>query len=147
MIPYRHVQPGWLIRVALGIPLVAAALTGFATQPEVLLAAVALVVALLLFHSLSVEVSHDDITVAFGIGVIRRTIPLARVASCAVVQTPWYYGWGIRYVFKGWMWNVSGFHSVELTYTDGGHFRIGTDQPEALAAAIEAARASCAAAA
>ena len=92
-----------------------------------------------LFQSLTVEVDATHIHVAFGVGLIRRSIALERVVSCQVVRTPWYFGWGIRYVFKGWLWNVSGFYSVELAYHSGGHFRIGTDEPEALEAAINAA--------
>jgi hypothetical protein len=91
-----------------------------------------------LFHSLTVELDPTHIHIAFGVGVIRRSIALERVESCRVVRTPWIFGWGIRYVFKGWLWNVSGSYSVELTYVDGGHFRIGTDEPEVLAAAIDA---------
>ena len=30
------------------------------------------------------------------------------------------------------MWNISGLDAVELTYTNGKKFRIGTDQPQAL---------------
>ena len=91
------------------------------------------------FHSLAVVVDAKSIHLSFGVGLIRRSIVLSRVESCRVVRTPWYFGWGIRYVFNGWLWNVSGFFSVELTYVGGGHFRIGTDEPEALAAAIDAA--------
>ncbi len=103
-----------------------------------------LAVSLLLFHSLAVEVDERWVHVAFGVGLIRRSIPLERIASCDVVRTPWYFGWGVRYVFRGWMWNVSGFDAVELTYRSGGHFRIGTDDAASLAAAIDRA---CAAAA
>ena len=49
------------------------------------------------------------------------------------------YGFGIRYVFDGWMWNVSGLDAVQLTLPDGKHFRIGTDEPKALEAAINQA--------
>jgi len=142
-IPYHHVQPGWLIRIALGIPAAGALIVGVVVRPELLAVAAVLAIALLLFHSLTVEVDSDAIHVAFGIGVIRRSIPLDRVASCRAARTPWYFGWGIRYVFKGWLWNVSGFYSVELTYTDGGHFRIGSDEADALAAAICEAQGLC----
>ena len=44
-------------------------------------------------------------------------------------------GFGIRKVPGGWMWNVSGLDSVQLTFADGKRFRIGTDEPGALEAA------------
>lgn len=139
---YRHTQPGTLMRVVLGLVAVFIVVLGAAATPWFYVSLVVLLAVLAIFHNLSVEVNTDSIDVAFGIGLIRRSIPLARVASCQVIRTPWYFGWGIRYVFKGWMWNVSGLQSVELTYVDGGHFRIGTDEPEALAAAIESALAA-----
>jgi hypothetical protein len=48
-------------------------------------------------------------------------------------------GWGIRWTPASWMWNVSGFDAVEITYASGKRFRIGTNQPKELAAAITAA--------
>jgi hypothetical protein len=97
---------------------------------------------LLLFHSLTVEVDDWSIRLRFGVGMIRRTIPLEKVVLCQTIRNHWFLGWGIRYVFNGWMWNVSGFDAVELTYTNGRHFRIGTDEPRALEAAINRALAS-----
>ena len=89
-----------------------------------------------LFSRLTVEVTETEIRVAFGIGLIRRTIPLSNVASCEPVRNKWYYGWGIRYIGKGWMWNVTGLDAVELQYQSGSAFRIGTDEPRKLAQAI-----------
>jgi hypothetical protein len=112
------------------------------STPWILLPMTVLVGVYALFHSLSIAIGEGHIHLAFGVGLIRRSIPLTSIASCRVVQTPWYFGWGIRFVFKGWMWNVSGPNAVELTYASGGHFRIGTDEPETLAAAIEESIAS-----
>ena len=72
----------------------------------------------------------------FGLGIIRRTIALADVTGCTVVRNPWWYGWGIRLIPHGWMWNVAGLDAVELQFRTGRRFRIGTDDPEGLAAAI-----------
>ena len=47
----------------------------------------------------------------------------------------------------GWQYNVSGRRAVELELPGGRTFTIGTDEPEALLAAIERARARRAAAA
>jgi hypothetical protein len=136
---YRNTQPGLVICLALGLGLVSMLILGSLMTPWLYIPAGILLVCILLFFSLTVEIDEAAIRIWFGPGPIRRSIPLERIASCRVTRTGWYYGWGIRYVFDGWMWNVSGFNSVELTYGDGGHFRIGTDEPEELCAAIEAA--------
>lgn len=135
-IHYSHTQRGTVICVAFGVMIVG--LAPFVTVTQVLWLPVGmLVLCLLLFHSLRVEIDGRRVHLGFGIGLIRRSIALSDIASCQVVTTPWFYGYGIRWVFKGWMWNVSGKWSVELTYAAGGHFRIGTDEPEALKAAID----------
>jgi hypothetical protein len=72
----------------------------------------------------------------YGVGLIRKTIRLEDVRSCREVRNPWYVGWGIRLAPSGVIWNVSGFDAVELALASGKRFRIGTDEPAALAAAI-----------
>lgn len=96
------------------------------------------IAALFLFYALTVEIQNNIITCSFGIGLIRKSIPLSEVQAVRAVQNPWYAGWGIRWIpGQYWLWNVSGFRAVELTMKDGKRFRIGTDEPEALVHAIE----------
>jgi hypothetical protein len=136
---YRHTQPGWVIGgVAAALPLV---FLVFMPREEtaVVLVPVAVVSALVLvlFGVLTVEVDREAARLRFGIGLVRKTIPLARVRSWRPVRNPWYVGWGIR-LGPGWtLWNVSGLSAVELVLADGRRFRIGTDEPEALSRAIE----------
>ena len=94
---------------------------------------------LLSLFSLTAVVSDDDVQVWFGVGLIRRRIALTRITSAEAVQNHWIYGWGIRWTPHGWLWNVSGFGGVELSLVSGRRFRIGTDEPEQLAAAIQGA--------
>jgi len=56
-----------------------------------------------------------------------------------VVKNHWYYGWGIRLTPHGVLYNVSGFYAVELRLRTGKEFRIGTDVPQELDAAIRQA--------
>ena len=88
------------------------------------------------FARLSVRISDDAVTVAFGLGLPRRTIATERILATRTVRNKWYAGWGIRYIRTGWMWNVWGLSAVELDLAGGRHFRIGTDRPDELAAAI-----------
>lgn len=89
--------------------------------------------------SLTTAVSDDAVRVWFGIGLIRRRIALNRIASARPVGNNWIFGWGVRWIPGGWLWNVSGLDAVELALVNGRRFRIGTDEPEQLAAAIQAA--------
>jgi len=54
------------------------------------------------------------------------------------VRNKWWWGWGIRRIHDGWLYNVSGLNAVELVMGNGKKFRIGTDQPRRLADSIQA---------
>lgn len=86
----------------------------------------------LLFSGLKVTITQQAIQLAFGIGVIRRSIPRDSIESVAKVRNSWWYGFGIRLTPHGWMWNIAGLDAIEITYKDGGTFRIGTDEPDKL---------------
>jgi len=92
---------------------------------------------LVLFHSLSVRVSENDIVLTFGVGLIGKSFVVSDIQSAAIVRNRWYYGWGIKRIPGGWVYNVSGFDAVEIQLNDGRNYRIGTDEPEKLHAAIE----------
>lgn len=93
--------------------------------------------AILLFGSLTVQISKTDLRILFGpFGIINRIVPLADIRAVKVVTTPWYYGWGIRWTPEGKLYNIAGTEGVEVTLTDGIRFRIGTDEPNVLLRAI-----------
>jgi hypothetical protein len=95
--------------------------------------------ALVVFGTLTVEVDPERVRLVFGLGLVRKTIRLADVAAFQPVRNPWIVGWGIRLIPGGQLWNVSGLDAVELALRDGRVFRIGTDEPDALARALETA--------
>jgi hypothetical protein len=137
---YRHSQVGTLMLLLMGGIAIAALVVLLSVGPNVSLAVCAFFVVLAaLFWRLVVEVDSHAIRLTFGIGLIRRTIPVAEVAAAAPVKNTWLYGWGIRLTPHGWMWNISGLDAVELTYRSGKRFRIGTDEPEKLARVIRRA--------
>lgn len=140
---YRHTQSGALVRWGLGggaaialVALVPMAPSGAAAALIPAIVLVALAVAVWLFGSLTVEVSTERIAVWFGPGWIRKTIPVENVQDVKSVRNRWYWGWGIRLTPHGWMYNVSGLDGVELSLDGGKRFRIGTDEPGRLEAAI-----------
>jgi hypothetical protein len=109
-----------------------------------------LLVSMGLFSWLDTEVTGDALVVSFAGGALRRRIPLAEIESVAVVTVPWYYGWGARLTPRGWLggaprgwlYNVWGRRAVALHLRGDRHFAVGSDEAEALLAAIEAARAA-----
>jgi len=139
---YRHTQPGTLVLLLVS-PLALLALSwvlAYRTTPGAIIAVVVLFLCVGIFPSLSVDVSKTSIRVWFGAGFIRKTIPISSIRVARIVRNRWYYGWGIRLVPGGWMFNISGLGAVELERVDGGNFRIGTNEPDALLRAIRKAR-------
>lgn len=96
-----------------------------------------LLLVLLLFGSLTVEISGGHVRIRFGIGLIRKRWPLDELGSCRPVRKTWLYGWDIRKIPGAWLYNVSGLDAVELKLKSGKRVRIGTDEPQALLAALE----------
>jgi hypothetical protein len=139
---YRHTQIGWVI---LGVMAAILAFVWSRLPPEAAGAAgfpLLLVTGLtvLVFGALTVEVDVEAIRLRFGIGLVRKRIPLAEVRSWREVRNPWYTGWGIRLGPGYVLWNVSGRDAVELALASGRRFRVGTDEPAALAAALVRAK-------
>ena len=105
---------------------------------QVLILAALLALVLANIWSLTVRVDEDAVNLRFGIGLIQRTVALERIKAAARVRDRWWYGWGIRLTPHGWLWNVAGLDAVELRLENGKVFRIGTDDPAGLEAALEA---------
>jgi hypothetical protein len=135
---YRHTQVGYLMIAGLGIGIVGiSASLAFGNGPKILGVVVAiLAVCLALFPTLTVVVQPDRVRCFFGLGLIRREILVTEIAAVSMVRNPWAYGWGLRLIPGGWLWNVSGLDAVELQLRNGRRFRIGTDEPSALSDAI-----------
>lgn len=146
-VPYEHTQPGHVIRISLLaaavvmlVILLAAAESAPLPAQAALIAAMGLdLVAAWLFGSLTVTVDSEALEIRFGPGLIRKRWPLDSIVSCRPVRNSFLYGWGIHWTFGGWVFNVSGFGAVEVTLRSGRRFRIGSDEPAALAEAIRAA--------
>jgi len=100
---------------------------------EIILAAVTS-----LFYNLTIEVTEQNINLKFGIGLIRRSIPLKKIDSAECVRNKWWYGWGIRLTPHGWLWNVGGLDAVEIKYKNKDRkFRMGTNQSQQLKMEID----------
>jgi hypothetical protein len=92
-----------------------------------------------LFSSLTIEAREGRLNWWFGFRFWGQEIAIADIAAVSVSRTPLWYGWGIRKIARGWLYNVSGREAVELTLKDGRRILLGTDRPLQLAAVLGAA--------
>ena len=136
---YRHTQVGWVI---LGVMAAIFAFVWSRLPPEAAAAAripMLLVAALplLVFSALTVEVDAEAIRLRFGIGLVRKRIPLGDVKSLAGGPQPLVHrvgdppGTGRRAV------ECLGIRRGGARPRGGRRFRIGTDEPAALVSAIK----------
>jgi hypothetical protein len=142
---YRHTQIGTTIIAILASGFLFILILSFNSgmfHPVFLEVFIIIIAAMVLFYALTIEISNGILTCTFGIGLIQKRIALSEISTVQAVQNPWYGGWGIHWIIGGsWLWNVGGMRGVELTFKDGRKLRLGTDEPETLARAIEASMA------
>lgn len=135
---YEHTQVGYIHVIAYSaVVLFLVGVNIFSEfEPFTLILLIVMLLLLTVFSSLTVRVGGGVIAVQFGVGVIRKRIQLSDVESYAKVVNPWYYGWGIRYTPRGWLYNIYGRSAIELLMRNGKRCRIGTDDPDGLAQAL-----------
>ena len=136
---YRHTQKGTLIIILLAIGMAADALVSGLSPDRTgnMLIFAILAIALILFATLRVVIDDEYVRLSFGIGLIRAKFAISDIVSCEAVRNPWYYGWGIRYIGNGILYNVSGLDAVEIVLKNGRRYRIGTDEPQKLLDAVK----------
>jgi len=141
IVVYSHRQIGIIQIWASVVVIVVLLITSFFV-PEILflflVAFLALGFALLMFSTLTVDIKPVEICVTFGpVPLVRKRIPLEKIQEFFRVVTPWYYGWGLRYIRNGTLYNISGYEGVEIILSEGKRIRIGTDDPIGLIEAIK----------
>jgi hypothetical protein len=132
---YKHTQRGTLIiAVTLGLAALFIVL-GLTLQKPFWFSVPILLVCAWLFHSLTIEITERELRWRFGPGLIHKSVPLNEIVSAAPMRIG--PSWGIhRGPRTGWLYNVSGFDAVAVTLRSRKIFTLGTDEPEALSAAI-----------
>jgi hypothetical protein len=135
---YEHTQKAFWTFYALGLPAVIYLVIGTfsSTAPVVLIAPLVLLLCPFLFWKLTITIDRETLRASFGIGLVRKTVPVANIAACEPIRIRWWWGWGIHLTPYGWLYNVSGFDAVVITLGNGSRFCLGTDQPNELVAAI-----------
>jgi hypothetical protein len=145
---YEHTQVGFVTIIAVSTATVVFLAFLAAGRIAVPLAAIAgacviAPISLALFGTLTVSVDEKRIQLRFGVGLIRKSIPISRIASFTPIHLRWVHGYGIHWLpFRGWLYNVSGFKAVEIVTSNGKHTLIGTDEPDALCRALQQAAAA-----
>lgn len=147
-VEYRHVQRSYLwIFVSAWFALILTGVGLFSDDERkgvgilVAMAAVILFIGAITFwfSRLTFVVSGEAVRCYFGAGTPRRTLAGHTIIGFRKVRNKWYYGWGVRHFPGGWMYNVWGLDAMEFDLADGTKFRIGTDEPEDLLAALSVA--------
>jgi hypothetical protein len=89
-----------------------------------------------LFYKLTITADNETLRWSFGVGIIRKKVPVAEIAACEPIRIRWWYGWGIHLTTYGWLYNVAGWDAVAITLQIGRKFALGTDDPQGLTDAI-----------
>ncbi|MGH7623498.1 MAG: hypothetical protein ACREMU_14235, partial [Gemmatimonadaceae bacterium] len=94
----------------------------------------------LIFSSLTIEIRDGMLGWHFTGNLVRGSVALRDIESVTQVRDPAIYGWGIRRTMRGTLYRVSGLNAVHIRTRSGRDFSLGSDEPERLLQAIEAAR-------
>ena len=140
---YQHTQIGYLIIFVLFAATVFVAISGIAAPSDRgvlvtdgIIESILLICAII-FSKLTIKIDEETLQVCFGIGLIRKKVPLPEIVGCEAIRIRWWYGWGIHLTPCGWLYNVSGLDAVAITLRDGRRFALGTDDPQGLVDAIQ----------
>ncbi len=142
---YEHTQKGKLHLILLGVALISLSAGGLGfvvdgrAAPFIIVLAVAGVLLLFAtcFRQLTVRDEGDRLAARFGpLPLFSVRIPYADITSVEVAKSSWLDGWGVHWMpGHGWIYNLWGFDCVEIR-RGRKTTRVGTDEPDALAAFI-----------
>lgn len=134
---YRYTQYGifmFLVFLLTGILIAVVAPRTLAEDrvPSAILMVGVYLFGLLMFYSLTVEISEEKLRFWFGIGIIQKTIALSGIQSTKEIKNPWYYFWGVKSIPGGWFYAIAPGTAVEIELRDGRIIQLGTNQPKNL---------------
>ncbi|WP_105213712.1 hypothetical protein [Pseudoalteromonas sp. T1lg22] len=135
---YQHKQYAWAI---LALILWIGTFVGMAfylmgSDGPMLLFAAILAVCAFLFHGLTVRVDEQGVEWFFGPGIAKKRLAFSEIKSVAVVSNSFRHGVGIRITHDGWVYTANGFAAVAIELEDGTFYRVGSNEAEQLAEAI-----------
>lgn len=137
---YKHSQLGTSLVVLLTIPMVIVFFFS-SEEPTVKITIYCTMSFLILnFFRLKTVINNEYITISFGLGLIRKKIKLESIASVEILKTSIFFGWGIRIMNDGTLYNVSGRDAVKIKFKDGTAVAIGTNDVKNLMNSINEKR-------
>src|SRR5689334_10461480 len=140
MVPYHHTQPGTAtLAICIAVAALLAAIAWRTGEMPMIPGLIVVGAAGLIFNSLTVEVSGEELRWHFGPGLWSYRLALDEIETVSVVRNKWWNGFSIRMAPSFRLYNVSGLDAVELYLKSGDTRRIGTDDPQGLAAALRRA--------
>ena len=147
--PYRNTQFSWvyLFPLVFLVPFVIVMTAQENAWWVGLIVAVILAFVYGMFLTLNTRVERGEFRAHFTYGWPRRVIPVRAIQSHERARGKWWHGWGIRFIPGGMLYSVWGLDTVEIRYRDARKgkdrmFRVGTNDPEGLDAALTEARAN-----
>jgi hypothetical protein len=121
---YKKTQTGWVMIAVFSLILLSM-ISRYVSDPQtnlpvgIFIVLVAVLAGVLLnFYQLTIVVDAQQITLIYGIGLIRIRLYPKEVLQVKSIKIPWYHGFGIRVVSKGMLYNISGLNGVELNYVE-----------------------------
>ncbi|MFK8022632.1 MAG: hypothetical protein AB8G26_01605 [Ilumatobacter sp.] len=135
---HRQIALVWFV-LADAVGLGGLALLAFVGDPYVATGVILIVVSLVViaFALLRSKVEDGRVSATFTLGWPSHRIELSDIEQVEIVRNSGWEGWGLRKIRGGWMYNVWGLDAVEITRRNGTKFRIGTDDPQGLYAALQ----------
>jgi hypothetical protein len=139
MIRYQHRQFGKTLFIVLGAGILICLILALKLSSSYLISlSVALVflLCMILFSSLVIEVTEEELRWKFGLGLIQKSVKLSEINQVEVTQTNFIEGWGIHWTARGWLYNISGFQAVAIQLTNHQQLLLGTDEPQQLVSVL-----------
>ena len=141
MTRYEHTQTGYVMVCVLFVAAYAVASSRFfeASSPArqiSLVVSILFLITIVAFYKLTITIDDEALCASFGIGLIRKKLPVSEIAECDPIRIRWWYGWGIHLTPDGWLYNVAGWDAVAITLRNNKKFALGTDDPDGLVTAI-----------
>jgi hypothetical protein len=141
---YRHEQIGRVYIGLLGVVAVLCIAVALGTSNTSLWLAVGAftIFVSLFFARLTLEVDRDGVRWNMTFGFPAGFVPVDEIVSVEIVPVTFWSGIGIHVTLRGWVWNVALGRGVQIHRCSGMPVVLGTDDPEALIAAIARVRSS-----
>lgn len=140
MTRYEHTQTGYVMVWVLFVAAYAVASGRFfeasSARQISLVISVLFLIAIVVFYKLTIKIEDETLCASFGVGLIRKKLPVSDIAGWEPIRIRWWYGWGIYLTPDGWLYNVGGWEAVEITLRNNKKFALGTDDPDGLISAI-----------